>query len=102
MTSLNITHNRVQNLNHLKKDLHFYKMAVFRDIAKLTIFDFVGVLAAPLAAGIYMSRVNYRNTRTKSQICSKLIIKTPEQCNVITDWLGIDKFTVNLNVSNIS
>ena len=33
---------------------------------------------------------------------SKLIIKTPEQCYVITGWLGIDKFTLNLNVNNIS
>ena len=29
--------------------------------------------------GIYIFKVNNRNTRTKCEICSKLIIKTPEQ-----------------------
>ena len=29
--------------------------------------------------GIYMFKVNNRNTRTKSEICSKLTIKTPER-----------------------
>ena len=30
-------------------------------------------------AGNYMLKVNNRNTRTRSQICSKLTIKTPER-----------------------
>ena len=30
-------------------------------------------------AGNYMFQVNNRNTRTRSEICSKLIIKTPER-----------------------
>ena len=30
-------------------------------------------------ADIYMFKVNNRNTRTKCEICSKLIIKTPER-----------------------
>ena len=29
--------------------------------------------------GIYLLKVNYRNTRTKYEICSKLTIKTPER-----------------------
>ena len=29
--------------------------------------------------GIYMFKVNNRNTRTRCEICSKLTIKTPEQ-----------------------
>ena len=29
--------------------------------------------------GIYMFKVNYRNTRTRCEICSELIIKTPER-----------------------
>ena len=29
--------------------------------------------------GIYLFKVNNRNTRTRCQICSKLTIKTPEQ-----------------------
>ena len=30
-------------------------------------------------AGNYMFKVNNRNTRTRCEICSKLIIKTPER-----------------------
>ena len=30
-------------------------------------------------AGIYLLKVNNRNTRTRCEICSKLTIKTPEQ-----------------------
>ena len=32
-----------------------------------------------LPAGIYLLTVNDRNTRTRCEICSKLIIKTPER-----------------------
>ena len=31
-------------------------------------------------AGIYLLKVNNRNTRTSCEICSKLTIKTPERC----------------------
>ena len=30
--------------------------------------------------GNFMFKVNNRNTRARYEICSKLIIKTPEQC----------------------
>ena len=30
-------------------------------------------------AGIYLLKVNNRNTRARSEICSKLTIKTPER-----------------------
>ena len=33
----------------------------------------------PIPAGNYMFKVNYRNTRTRCEICSRLIIKTPER-----------------------
>ena len=32
-----------------------------------------------IPAGIYMLKVNNRNTRTRCEICSKLTIKTPER-----------------------
>ena len=32
-------------------------------------------------AGNYMLKVNNRNTKTRCEICSKLTIKTPEQCH---------------------
>ena len=31
-----------------------------------------------IPAGIYLLKVNNRNTRTRCEICSKLTIKTPE------------------------
>ena len=33
-----------------------------------------------IPAGIYLLKVNNRNTRTRCEICSKLTIKTPERC----------------------
>ena len=34
---------------------------------------------AAFPAGIYLLKVNNRNTRTRCEICSKLTIKTPER-----------------------
>ena len=36
--------------------------------------------SALITANIYSFEVNNRNTRKRRQICSKLIIKTPERC----------------------
>ena len=33
----------------------------------------------PITASNYMFKVNNRNTKTKCEICSKLIMKTPER-----------------------
>ena len=33
-----------------------------------------------MPAGIYLLKVNTRNTRTKFEVCSKLSTKTPERC----------------------
>ena len=45
-----------------------------------------------IPAGIYLLKVNNRNTRTWSEICSKLIIKTPEWRH----WRRSGVFTVNI------
>ena len=42
-------------------------------------------------AGIYLFKVNYRNTRTRCEICSKLTIKTPER----HQWCRSGVFIVN-------
>ena len=43
-------------------------------------------------AGIYLLKVNNRNTRARREICSKLTIKTPERRQmaafVIAGWEG--------------
>ena len=41
-------------------------------------------------AGIYLLKVNNRNTKTRSEICSKLTIKIPER-----DWWRSGIFIVN-------
>ena len=42
-----------------------------------------------IPAGIYLLKVNNRNTITRCEICSKLIIKTPEQrqCVILVSLL---------------
>ena len=42
-------------------------------------------------AGIYLLKVNNRNTRTRREICSKLTIKTPERRH----WRRSGVFIVN-------
>ena len=44
-------------------------------------------------AGSYMSKVNKRSTRRKCEICSKLIIKTPER----RQWRRSGAFIVNFD-----
>ena len=46
----------------------------------------------------YLFNVNYGNTRTKSKICSKLTIETPERCQLRHS----DVFTVNEQNSHIA
>ena len=44
-------------------------------IDTLRFFDFL------YPAGIYLLKVDNRNTRARCEICSKLTVKTPEQCH---------------------
>ena len=43
-------------------------------------------------AGIYLLKVNNKNTRTRCELCSKLTIKTPE----LRHWRRSGVFIVNL------
>ena len=45
----------------------------------------------PKPAGIYLFKVNNRNTRTRCEICSKLTINTPER----RQWRRSGVFIVN-------
>ena len=47
-------------------------------------------------AGIYLLKVNDRNTRTRWELCSKLTVKTPERGQVDTGWVPIptDSFKI--------
>ena len=49
-------------------------------------------------AGIYLPKVNNWKTRTRSKICSKLTIKTPEQRH----WLRSGVFIINFEHVNVS
>ena len=46
---------------------------------------------ADYPAGIYLLKINKRNTRTRCEICSKLTIKTPER----RQWRCSGVFVVN-------
>ena len=48
-------------------------------------------LISIISAGIYLLKVNKRNTRTRCELCSKLTIKIPERCQ----WPGSGIFIVN-------
>ena len=43
-------------------------------------------------AGNYIFKLNNRNTRTRSKMCSKLTIKTPEQCHWCRSGVSIVNF----------
>ena len=46
-------------------------------MSQVKVFVSTAVLGFP--AGIYLLKVNNRNTRTKCEICSKLTVKIPER-----------------------
>ena len=50
-----------------------------------------GIRNASYPAGIYLFKVNNRNTRTRCEICSKLTINTPER----RQWRRSGVFIVN-------
>ena len=60
--------------------------------------DQPNVLIAPnkfqmhATAGIYLLKVNNRNSRTRFEICSKLTIKTPERCQLCCSDIFIVNF----------
>ena len=51
-----------------------------------------------LPANIYLFIDNYRNSRQRCEICSKLTIKTPERCH----WRRSCVFIVNFEQVNVS
>ena len=54
--------------------------------------DFVAIHSKLIyPAGIYLLKVNSRNTRARCDVCSKLTIKTPERRH----WLRSSVFIVN-------
>ena len=59
----------------MKKEISTMKKKVQkRDIRKIS-----SQLKQILPTGIYLFKVNNKNTRTRCEICSKLTIKTPER-----------------------
>ena len=60
-------------------------------IAILAFNELIYVLYPSFPAGIYLLKVNNRNTRTRCEICSKLTINTPERRH----WRRSGVFIVN-------
>ena len=50
--------------------------------------------------GIYMFKVNNRNTRARCAICSELTIKTPERRHLAWDQVVMVSLLLTLNVFN--
>ena len=46
----------------------------------------------PIPVGIYLLKVNNRNTRTRREICSKLTLKTPERRHWRRSGIFIDNY----------
>ena len=63
-------------------------MTVF-SLPRILFNDYIILILLP--AGIYLLKVNNRNTKTRCEICLKLLIKTPER----RQWHCSGVFTVN-------
>ena len=61
-----------------------HEAQIISDILCYTFLGFSGnhskkQIRSNIAANIYLWKVNNRNTRKRCEICSKLIVKTPER-----------------------
>ena len=85
--------NRVQQANVCSESSLTYFMSMFLFYApwkyRKAVFLMFSGTESP--ANIYLFNVNNENTRKRYKICSKLTMKTPEQCQ----WLPSDVFIVN-------
>ena len=70
-------------------DIDFIVNCITKNTNRVNRRTFTSTCGSPV--GIYMFKVNNRNTRTRCEICSKLIIKTPERCH----WRHSGLFIVN-------
>ena len=77
------------------KEDHFCIKMFYRQLPFLSFVLIVGSMSkfclVIYPAGIYLLKVNYRTTRTRCEICLKLIIKIPERCQ----WRRSGIFIVN-------
>ena len=51
------------------------------------------------SAGIYLLKVNNRNTRTRCEICSKMTIKIPERRHIIINFEYISHLVLLLTLN---
>ena len=69
-------------------------LVIFEWIVLLvTTFSYYLNMFSDFPAGIYLLKVENRNTRTRCEICSKLTIKTPERRH----WCCCGAFIVNVD-----
>ena len=54
----------------------------FRSLFQLHVLEKATQKIGNNPVGIYLLKVNNRNTRTRCEICSKLMMKTPERCQL--------------------
>ena len=84
---INISWRCFQRYEDLKFRNHLKHMFTYLDDARSSLqqssshWTFFSTHSNP--AGIYLPKVNNRNTRTRCEICSKLTIETPERSGVV-------------------
>ena len=67
------------------------RSCVISKVSKCAI-HILGTSISKLPAGNYMFKVNYKKTRKRCEICSKLTIKTPER----HQWTSFLSWTLNI------
>ena len=68
------------------------RSATVKIYLKLYFNSFPKIIPKAIPAGIYLLNVNYRNTRARCEICSKLTIKTSEWSHCCCSAVSIANF----------
>ena len=80
--SLSIIHINSCSFNKSFEDLQHVRSCANNSFDKITITIIaVAITRITCPVGIYLLKVSNRNTSARCEICSKLIIKTPERCH---------------------
>ena len=87
-------HNVEKSLNILSKSCGAHTarfQSIFGHFSRLCMKRLTAFIVKLYPVGIYLLKVSNRNTRTRSKLCSKLIIKTAERRH----WRRFGVFMVN-------
>ena len=89
LIKISIVYNDSKLLHLSSETLGLKATLVLQLLAMFHVKSFLSHSIHPV--GIYLLKVNNRNTKTRCEICSKLTTKTPERCH----WCRSSVFIVN-------